>query len=100
MKRYIAEHRCVKVAVFEVEPPREMWLGALLDSLPEAPTETHCLHMSVDGKTVVMLLDYGDAMNFAQVARVINGAPIDPAWVEERAAWAVKKAGKDDRLVA
>ncbi len=102
MTRCTEAHVCKPIAIFNVNPPREMWLGEIVSgSMPEeCRAETHCMHLLTPEKQVVMLLNLGDAMNFAVLAQIVHGGPVNPHWLAQQTGWALERAKAHEQLPA
>lgn len=80
-------HKCKKI----LEAPnmgkdRYMWLGELLEPIPNHPEETHCLHIKSPYKQVVWGINLGDLEVCAVFAHAVHkeetGKPINTNWLD------------------
>jgi hypothetical protein len=77
----LSGHKCKPIARLRMEPPREWWLGELLEPIPGYPNETHCLHIKTPLKEVVLGVNQADMEMLAVLCQVVCG-PINPKWLD------------------
>lgn len=77
----MASHKCRPIARgVSCEDGREIWLGELLEPIPDHPRETHCLHITTPAKRVVLGINAGDMAALAVLAQIVDGL-IDNDWL-------------------
>lgn len=89
-------HRCRKIAQITPLPEgRDIWIGELIEPIPESPTETHCIHITTPYKEVVFGVYAGEAAILAAIAQIIHGCPVNPHWIDLAEKRYRKEAGND-----
>lgn len=90
-------HKCRKIADAGCQNGREIWLGELLEPIPDHPEEKFCLHIKTPYKSVVFGLDGhgGDAGAMAVMAQIIHGSPLNPHWLDSMEKYYRKRATGD-----
>jgi hypothetical protein len=88
-------HKCRMIAKSpSCAPGRELWVGKLLEPIPDHPNETHCIHITTPYKSVVFGVMSGDAAMLAVLAQILHfdGHPINARWVQmEMQRWLAKE---------
>lgn len=65
------EHQCRPLARAVMMEGRDWWIGELLETVPEWPHETHCLHMKTPLKDVSFLCNAGDFEQLLVLSNVV-----------------------------
>lgn len=75
-------HNCKMIAkISPIAEGREIWLGKLLNKIPNAPKETHCLHITTPFKSVVFGIINGDMLALSALATIVNDGTISHNWL-------------------
>lgn len=75
-------HSCIRIAqVVNCGEGREIWLGRLLEPVPDYPLETHCLHVTTPAKSVVFGVNLGDMSALAVLCQIVHEGPFNQRWL-------------------
>ena len=80
------DHKCEKIAqVSNMGKGREMWLGKLLEPIPNEPQETHCLHIKSQYKEIVWGILAEDLSAYVVLDYILRGHAINERWLQHMA---------------